>query len=92
MTRVLLALLALLGLAVQAAPAEAAANCGVGSTEIGALSASHSQAHAVDALVVRFVGPALPDADFPQTSLVPMPRQGGVRIPTVLMGVDRARE
>jgi hypothetical protein len=92
MTRILLALLALLGLAVQAAPAEAAASCGVGSAEIGALPVSRSQIRPAAAQIERFVAPTSPEANLQRATASPLPIQSDFRAPTVLTGIDRARE
>lgn len=92
MTRFLLALLALLGFAVQVAPAEAAANCGIGSAEIGALAVTRGPVCKAVAQVERFVAPPSRQAKYTEVRLSAFPRTGAILVPAVLIGIDRARE
>jgi hypothetical protein len=92
MTRLLLAFLALLGLAVQAAPAEAATNCSVGSAEIGALTVTRSQARSVISQAEHFVPPVTRQAKLIEVRPAARLRSNAGPVPAVLTGIDRARE
>lgn len=92
MTRILLALLALLGFAVQVVPAEAAANCGVGSAEIGALAITRSPVRKVSAQTERFVAPVSHQANLADVRHSARPSTDAGPVPAVLTGIDRARE
>jgi hypothetical protein len=90
MTRLLIALLALLGFAAQLSPAEARIRA-PGSSQVGvvadAAAGEHVAVAGVTALAAR---PAATRRD-DRAAVAALPR-GGRFVPTVMLGSDRARE
>lgn len=91
MTRILLALLALLGFAAQAAPAEAGMRA-VGSAQVGALQLGVAQHRTASVAMKSCAPPVMRQNPTSDACLPALRSQGGWRAPTVLPGIDRARE
>jgi hypothetical protein len=92
MTRVLLALLALLGFVVQAAPAEATGSHGVGSAEVGAPAAARTTARVAVVQIAGLAPVVSRPGGFRIDRTSSTAGEETVRIRTVLTGIDRARE
>ncbi|MFM5930175.1 MAG: hypothetical protein ACKOPQ_04635 [Novosphingobium sp.] len=92
MKRIVLALLALLGLVAQTAPVQARI-CGVGSEQIGAIAAPRTQRQALAAQIQPSPSPtAKVDRKDRDCQPVATERKRPVYIPAVQLGIDRARE
>lgn len=96
MTRILLALLALLGLAVQPASAEATANRGAGSAEIGSVAVPGAQVRTVTQRVCAAMALACRPSQRQASQGTASPATWFIEpapvVPAVLQGIDRARE
>jgi type IV secretory pathway TrbL component len=91
MKRIVLALLALLGLFAQGAPAQAGL-CGVGIAQVGTVVAPRVQGQALAAQAVASEVAAKPDRKERACRQPTTDRKRPVYIPSVQLGSDRARE
>ena len=91
MKRIVLALLALLGLVAQGAPAQAGL-CGMGVAQVGMVSGTRDQGQALAAQSVASEVAAKPDRKERDCRQPTTDRKRPVYIPSVQLGSDRARE
>lgn len=91
MTRILLALLALLGFAAQTAHAEAGMRA-MGSAQVGAVQAAATQGRTATAAAKNCAPPIMRQVARAETCLPIALTETGWRAPTVFPRIDRARE